>query len=297
MATAKRSRNRNTRKPWIERGESMKRRFVSQDAVLEGYEAVKDLYPHIPSLALWRAWECAVYREYRMPEPILDIGCGDGRFFQLLWPGAVDVVGVDDHEAVVTQAEQSGIYRVVHLARAQELPEALPSFASVFANCSLEHMDDLPAVLKQIHSKLMPDGILLASVVTDLFVDGSGLSGLLERIGEDARARAIQAGWERYHHLTNALAPEAWVEQLNSAGFEVVEHWPIVSEPMASLFLVFDQLWHLEDGENELGGRMQHCLESLPNFTKGFRKILAGLLDMQQDGDAIGAVMIARRPL
>jgi hypothetical protein len=34
-------------------------------------------------MILWRGWEFAAYRRSVLPEPVLDIGCGDGRFFRL----------------------------------------------------------------------------------------------------------------------------------------------------------------------------------------------------------------------
>jgi SAM-dependent methyltransferase len=63
--------------------------------VLAGYDAVCSLYPYVPPLSHWRAWEYAAYQRYRLTGRILDLGCGDGRYFRLLWPRATDVIGVD----------------------------------------------------------------------------------------------------------------------------------------------------------------------------------------------------------
>ncbi len=54
-------------------------------------------------------------------ERILDLGCGDGAFFRLLWPHLADVVGVDLDPAAVEAARQSGVYREVHGVAAHAL--------------------------------------------------------------------------------------------------------------------------------------------------------------------------------
>lgn len=63
--------------------------------MLSGYDAVSTLYPYIPPLSHWRAWEYAAYQHYKLDGRILDLGCGDGRYFRLIWPDANEVIGVD----------------------------------------------------------------------------------------------------------------------------------------------------------------------------------------------------------
>ena len=70
-------------------------KLLVPDDVLAGYDRVSALYPAVPPITLWRAWEVAAYGHLELEEPVLDVGCGDGRFFQLCWPGISDVVGLD----------------------------------------------------------------------------------------------------------------------------------------------------------------------------------------------------------
>jgi SAM-dependent methyltransferase len=91
---------------------------------------------------IWRAWEYAAYQRFTLPEPVLDAGCGDGRFFRLVWPAVQDVIGVDMDSGVANWARQTGIYRAVHTTRANQLPFPPETFASAFANRSPEHMDE-----------------------------------------------------------------------------------------------------------------------------------------------------------
>lgn len=276
----------------------MRQSLLAFDEVLSGYNVVSQLYPYIPSMYTWRAWEYVAYQRYTLPEPVLDVGCGDGRFFQLVWPQIRDVVGMDIDPSVVEVARQSGVYREVHLASAHRMPVPLESFASAFANCSLEHMNHLPEVLSSICRSLRPEGLFLLSVVTDKFLEWAALPLLVDRIGEPVRARALRADYEAYHHLVNPLPPEIWIEHLKKVGFEILEHIPIMPEMTSRLFLFLDHLWHVRRPGGELGDTLYTHLMTFPNFPQAFFQVLAGILQMERDwSTGSGAIFLARRKL
>jgi SAM-dependent methyltransferase len=278
----------------------MKVEHLTTAEILEGYDMVGGLYPWIPSMITWRGWEYAAYRRFALPEPVLDVGCGDGRFFRLVVPDSHDVHGVEADPGVADAATRSGVYRHVHVSPAHLLPLRGERFGSAFANCSLEHMDRLPEVLRGIFESLEPGGVFLFSVVTDRFVEWSPVRLLLEAVGEPARGAAVQRQHEEYHHLVNALPVEGWVERLRAAGFEVMQHIPVLTEMTGRLFLLADQLWHVPregaESAGELGDVLYPYLRAIPRFQKGFRQVLEGVLEMETGGEAIGAVLYARRP-
>ena len=80
---------------------------VSQDEVLAGYDVLADIYGHVPPLIMWRAWEVAGYRKYRLPEPVLDVGCGDGRFALGVASFAANVEGLDPDEKGIAAAKKA----------------------------------------------------------------------------------------------------------------------------------------------------------------------------------------------
>jgi len=274
----------------------MKQVILSADEVLGGYEAVGQLYPYIPPMSLWRAWEYAAYRRYRLAEPVLDVGCGDGKYFRLIWPQIRDVIGVDMNPEVALAAKQSGVYREVHVAPAHRLAIHSGRFASAFANCSLEHMDHLPMVLEGICGSLSPGGTFLLSVVTDKFTEWATLPLLVNQIGQTERARSLQAEYEAYHHLVNPFPPTVWAEQLEKAGFEVLEHIPIIPEMTSRLFLFLDHLWHVKTSYGEIGDWMHPYLMTLSNFHQALREIFHGTLQMERDWSVgSGAVFSVRK--
>jgi SAM-dependent methyltransferase len=274
----------------------IQRRPLSREEVLDGYDAVSSLYPHIPPMLLWRSWEYAAYRRYTLAEPVLDVGCGDGRYFRLVWPQMRHVVGVDMDAGVANAARRSGVYEEVHVAPAHQLPTPAEYFGSAFANCALEHMDHLDAVLGAIYHSLRPGGTFVLSVVTDKFLEWTSLPLLFGRLGLPEQATAFQRSHADYHHLVNPLAPEDWAEHLAGAGFEVIEHAPIVPEQTSRLFLFLDQLWHVRRAQGELGNAMQAYAKQIPRFPQALRQVFGGFLEMERDWTiGSGAVFYARR--
>jgi SAM-dependent methyltransferase len=266
--------------------------------ILAGYDEVSALYPYIPPLSHWRAWEYAAYQHFRLNGRILDLGCGDGRYFRLIWPNATDVVGVDMNPGVAELGRQSGVYSEVHTTPAEQVPEPDASFDHVFANCSLEHMDHLDAVLAEIHRCLKPGGTLLCSVVTDRFVQWSLLSNLFAMAGFDDAAIALQKDFLDYHHLANPLPVDEWENSFKRAGLIPDEHIPILPKHNSGIFLLMDNLWHVKYVEgSEIGDKIHSFLSANENFPGAFRKVFSGLLEMETDWqDCSGAVFLVRKP-
>ena len=274
----------------------MEQKLLKPTEVLAGYDEVSKLYPYIPSLVLWRSWEYAAYKHYQLSEPVLDLGCGDGNFFKLVWPGVQEAIGVDFDPQTAEVARRSGVYKEVINIPANKISFPPNRFASVFANCSLEHMDRLSEILKNIYHCLRPMGLFILSVVNDKFIEWSSLPLLLTSLGEGRRARALQKGYHTFNHVVNPLSISQWIESLHKAGFQVQEHIPIVPEITSRLFLFIDQLWHISTKKSEIGDSIYSYLKRLSGFPKGFRDVLAGVLYMENDlSIGSGAVFLATR--
>ncbi|MFZ5735657.1 class I SAM-dependent methyltransferase [Rhodopseudomonas palustris] len=275
----------------------MKTRILKIEEVLRGYDAVSSLYGYIPPLSHWRAWEYASYKHYRLNGRILDIGCGDGQYFRLVWPDAHYVTGVDMDPEAAARGRQSGVYREIHVSPAHRIPEQAASFDNAFANCSLEHMDHLEGVLSEIHRCLKPKGSLLCSVVTNRFVEWSLLPAIVSEAGFEDVAEGLRAKFMEFHHLTNPLPVELWMARFERAGFQVEEHIPILPATNGKMWILADNLWHVtRKNGGEFGDVVHPIFASNPNFPRAFRKIMEGLLQMETDWtDCIGAVFSVRK--
>jgi hypothetical protein len=196
---------------------------------------------------------------------------------------------------VAHAALASGVYRAVHQTAADRLPASAERFGSAFANCSLEHMDRLPAVLRGIHASLKPDAPFLCSVVTDRFTQWSPLPTIVEAAGDPALGREVQRGHERYHHLANPLPRGQWRAAFEAAGFVVEQEIPIVPELTARLFLFIDQFVHLRKGDGEWHEPLTQYLQRFPSFHDGFVRVLSDLMAMEVNWeDGIGVVFWLR---
>jgi ubiquinone/menaquinone biosynthesis C-methylase UbiE len=276
----------------------MRTNKISITEILGAYDVVSVLYPNIPSLSLWRSWEYAAYQHHQLDGSILDLGCGDGRYFRLVWPHALNAVGVDMNPDFAELGRQSGVYNNIHIAPAHRIPEPDSFFDHVFANCSLEHMDHLDAVLNEIHRCLRPGGTLLCSVVTDRFLKWSILPNLAAMAGFDEAAKALQTDFFGFHHLANPLSVDEWTAGFSRAGLIPEEYTPILPKNSSGMFLLMDTLWHIKKPDGgELGDNILAFLSSNSQFPAAFRKIIAGLLEMETDWqDCSGAVFLIRKP-
>ena len=263
--------------------------------VLEAFNSLENLYPRVLPLTMWRAWELAAYRHFKLVEPVLDLACGDGSFFRMTWPDIQDVVGIDLDMGAAERAQFSGVYRRVENVSANELPFENNSFASVFSNCALEHMDDIEAVLREAYRVLRPNGSFLLSVVTDHFLDWTPLPFLTNVLGVPERWETVRENYLNYHHLRNPFPVEEWVRLFENAAFEIEENIPILPDAFAHLFLLLDQLWHIPYEQTEASTLLYPILLKLPNYSEGMQDVLGGLYKLSTNHRQGAGVVFALR--
>ncbi len=199
--------------------------------------------PHV----IWRAAEAAALMPLQFSEPLLDLGCGDGLFSQLIF-GQQVAVGLDLSEDQSRAALHRGTYRLAIAGQGESLPFRSGSFSTVFSNCVLEHIPRLSPVLAEVSRVLAPGGIFIFTVPSQYFSRYLFHARLLEACGWQQGAKKaadIINAMFRHHHL---YGPDTWQEQLEENGLELVETKYIVpqlAEALWSLLLPLGalQLW------------------------------------------------------
>jgi SAM-dependent methyltransferase len=166
--------------------------------------------------------------EGEAPRTILDFGCGPGRDLKAFTTLGHSAVGLEGAPAFVAMARAGSRCEVW---QQDFLKLALPPnhFDGVFANASLFHVptQELPRVLRDLHSALKPGGVLFSS----------------NPRGEN------EEGWNRgrygaYHDL------EAWRRHMTGAGFLELEHYyrptglPREQQPWLA------SVWRRDEGRN-----------------------------------------------
>ncbi|HNP72649.1 MAG TPA: methyltransferase domain-containing protein [Kouleothrix sp.] len=197
------------------------------------------LRPHLLTLpihrAMLRAVEARLFAEIApdLPEPIVDIGSGDGTFVEIAFPGkrvfGIDPIRSDTHEAL-----GRGVYAGLSVANGAHLPFPDASFASAISNCVLEHVVPLAETLGEVARVLRPGGQFVTSVVGNRFPQDLLGTTLLNAVGLDGSRYGRWFNTLSYHY--NTLSVAGWSARFAAAGLEVVYHRPYFSSAALKLF-------------------------------------------------------------
>jgi SAM-dependent methyltransferase len=176
------------------------------------------------ALALERAHECEIYRGRTLTRPVLDLGCGDGLFGEVLFGrGAGVCYGLDPDGVELAAARRRAVYRTLLQACGDAIPLPDGACATVLSNSVAEHIPRLHATLRDVHRVLRRDGELLITVPTDRYERYFTFTASLERLGLGSVAttlrRRFNAFWRHFH----AMPVAEWRATLAAAGFETLE--------------------------------------------------------------------------
>jgi SAM-dependent methyltransferase len=197
------------------------------------------VWPHLRALpafrALIRAMETKLFLEVgSLPRPVLDIGCGDGHFAEVVW-GQVDV-GVDTDQDILREAQGRNVYDVLLRASATRLPFADASFATVVSNCVIEHIPDLDPVLSEVQRVLRPGGQFIFSVPTSRQNDYLFITRLLEAMGARGLAERYKSWFRRMQVHYHMYHPEEWKSRAEATGLRTVQQTGYMSPRATTLF-------------------------------------------------------------
>jgi SAM-dependent methyltransferase len=236
-------------------------------------QAFLRLYWFAPPVALWRAVEARALARQRYYAPLLDLGCGHGRFASVLFGTNQTVTaGCDLLHFQLIKARKSGAYQAVILADGEELPYASDAFATILANSVLEHIPDPRSVLREGARVLRPGGHLVIAVPSDRFHDYLATSQQHRASKQPGLAAAydtaIDQRLEHYHYYK----PSEWAQLLRSVGLELV-HESYYMSPAATA------KWDRMNQQYGIGRRSLFSILVSPRLSRlGYQHLLARLL-------------------
>lgn len=173
--------------------------------------------------AILRAVEARFYHQVDLPEPLLDIGCGDGHFAQMTFDHVL-TAGIDPWWGPLQKARRSGQYQQVLQSMGDDLPFPDHSFASAISNSVLEHIPDVQPVLNEISRVLQPGGLLVITMPSHNFTQNLGGAALLTSLGLPDLADRYRRFFNFISRHAHTDTAEAWAARLAEAGFRV-ERW------------------------------------------------------------------------
>ena len=188
-------------------------------------------YWFAPPVALWRAVEARTVARHPLRPPILDLGCGHGRFATVALARYRPLAaGCDLLHHQLRVARQTGSYRTLAQADGHHLPYADATFATVLSNSVLEHIPDPSPVLVQAARVLQKGGQLVITVPSDHF--HAHLAGPRAPAQAAAHQAAVDRQFAHYHYHT----PDEWGRLFRRAGMDLVTYVYYMPPPSAALW-------------------------------------------------------------
>lgn len=172
---------------------------------------------------LLRAVEARFYQDIDLPEPVLDVGCGDAHFASEAFDRPLRA-GLDPWWLPLKEARTRSAYRTLAQADGAHMPFAGGYFASVISNSVLEHIPDIDAVLLDINRVLQAGGRFVFCVPSDNFLPFLSISSGLRRVGLHSLGTMYERWFNFISRHRHCDSPEMWHARLGRAGFEI-EHY------------------------------------------------------------------------
>lgn len=174
-------------------------------------------------LAMLRPLEASFYPK-KLPNPSLDVGCGDGFFARIVFGERRISAGIDPDRRVLRRADQSGAYQTTLHFDGIRIPFPPSTFRSVIANCVLEHVDHPDGLLKEI-GRVMKQGGMLYFTTPTVHFDRMLLGS---RLLHASRLAPLANWYERFMDRVTRQkyywTKEQWVSTLRTSGFTLVDH-------------------------------------------------------------------------
>jgi SAM-dependent methyltransferase len=163
--------------------------------------------------------------------PLLDVGCGDGLFWEVMTKEVLEgggdrlsgMMGIDVNQAELELASMrlspiGGEVRAIDIS--DPGVDLRTRFNTILCNCSLEHVPELEPALTNIRQYLNPEGELFMVLPAPRWTDTLAVKKALARVsGRLAMMYAgLFDGFYQHHHLYPAWT---WEHLLRSLGYEV----------------------------------------------------------------------------
>lgn len=194
-----------------------------------------------PSQAFWRYFELKALQEIEYKRPILEIGCGDGQLSAMIFDEIDEAIDINPRSVEKCRQLAGHLYRQVRCEDARELQPSNGGYATIFANCVVEHIPDIEGVLAGCFRGLRAGGRLVITVP----------------LKEMNRHLLLPWGWyaklrQRQLVHVNLFSEQEWRELLERAGFSRTEFRPYLSGRQC-------KLWDILDSPGCIG-RGRYCL-------------------------------------
>jgi len=173
---------------------------------------------------LLRAVEARFYADIELPEPTLDLGCGDGHFATVAFNRKLEV-GTDPWWAPLAEAVERQAYEGLTQSDGASQPFPDAHFASAVSNSVLEHIPHIDKVLAETARVLRPGAPFVFCVPNHQFFSALSISEGLDKLGLRVLGDAYRSFFNRISRHHHCDAPQIWEARLQNAGFRLERWW------------------------------------------------------------------------
>jgi SAM-dependent methyltransferase len=205
--------------------------FAEDNETLAKIEVKDDqdyLWPHLQELpyfrSLLRSVEASYYQDLDLPEPVFDVGSGDGHFASLVFDQKLDV-GLDPWWEPLRESKQYQAYKLLVQADAAHSPFPSNYFASALSNSVLEHIEHIDEVLEGTARVLQSGAPFLFCCPNPGYYQQLSVPKILRKLGLKSLAQRYEDWFMRMSRTVHADPPEVWEARLNRAGFDLERWW------------------------------------------------------------------------
>lgn len=170
---------------------------------------------------------------------ILDVGCGDGRWWNYLSVDkSYEIFGVDINSREVEKAQdiiQARVLDITDITAVRSLPQ---DFDLVVGNCSLEHIPNINEALKNISSVLKEGATFILFVPTPTWALKGKSVEMLARVSPrfSMAFSGFMNGFFQHWHLYQY---EIWNHLLASNGFKTTQVHGLGTKKLEFLFRLY----------------------------------------------------------
>lgn len=170
--------------------------------------------------AMLRAVEASFYEDFGLSTPLLDVGCGDGHFAQVVFKRKVDI-GVDPELEIMREAQARKAYRILVQADGGKLPLADASIGSAFSNSVLEHIPHLDVVLREVGRVLKHGALFLFTVPNPGYRSELSIPRMMTKIRLSNLGKSYENWFMRMSRTIHLYDQNGWAERLKAAGLKI----------------------------------------------------------------------------
>lgn len=174
--------------------------------------------------AMLRAVEATYYQDFDLPQPVLDLGCGDGHFASLVFDQALDV-GLDPWTGPIRKAQKTGAYHHLIQADAGSMPIPDGHFSSGLSNSVLEHIPHIDVVLKEAGRVMKSGAPFYFCVPNPRYLSELSIPKILRRVKLNRLSIAYTNWFKWMSRVQHADWPDSWEKRLTQAGFRLHKWW------------------------------------------------------------------------